>query len=190
MDVSICSQQCVSLEKKVDAHNVKTADVVSMADCSITIEDIEGELSKIERIQNILVRRESELRYMMDDIQLCREITRLKKELQKIISIPEEAKSSENREREEELLQQIHKLVETRDFLVEDVEFERLREREEDREMAAFLQSKLTKTLAKKNHSLQNQQVAPQSHPKPGPYLTKTGLTLLKDCCGLNCSVM
>ncbi|KAJ0058020.1 hypothetical protein NL108_007244, partial [Boleophthalmus pectinirostris] len=86
----------------------------------------------------------------MDDIQLCREITRLKKELQKIISIPEEAKSSENREREEELLQQIHKLVETRDFLVEDVEFERLREREEDREMAAFLQSKLTKTLAKK----------------------------------------
>lgn len=36
-------------------------------------------------------------------------------------------KSSEDRQREEELLQQIHKLVETRDFLVDDVEFERLR---------------------------------------------------------------
>ncbi len=36
-------------------------------------------------------------------------------------------KSNEDRQREEELLQQIHKLVETRDFLVDDVEFERLR---------------------------------------------------------------
>uniref|UniRef100_A0A673BLK8 Zgc:171844 n=1 Tax=Sphaeramia orbicularis TaxID=375764 RepID=A0A673BLK8_9TELE len=85
------------------------------------------ELFKIERIRDILVRRESELRYMMDDIQLCKEITRLKKELQKLVSIPEKDKSKEDREREEELLQQINKLVETRDFLVEDVEFERLR---------------------------------------------------------------
>ncbi|TNN22063.1 putative protein C16orf45 [Liparis tanakae] len=36
-------------------------------------------------------------------------------------------KSGEDRQKEEELLQQIHKLVETRDFLVDDVEFERLR---------------------------------------------------------------
>lgn len=36
-------------------------------------------------------------------------------------------KSNEDRQKEEELLQQIHKLVETRDFLVDDVEFERLR---------------------------------------------------------------
>lgn len=36
-------------------------------------------------------------------------------------------KSSEDRQKEEELLQQIQKLVETRDFLVDDVEFERLR---------------------------------------------------------------
>uniref|UniRef100_A0A8C6TK25 Zgc:171844 n=1 Tax=Neogobius melanostomus TaxID=47308 RepID=A0A8C6TK25_9GOBI len=182
--------------------------------------DIDVELFKIERIRDVLVRRESELRYMMDDIQLCKEITRLKKELQMIVSIPETEKSKEHRLREEELMQQIHKLVETRDFLVEDAEFERLREREEDREMATFLQSKLTKTLAKKskpwtavvNHyplviitclgnfiihiilcssgALQNRQVAPHSHTKPRPFLTQTGLTLLKDCCGLSCSVM
>lgn len=36
-------------------------------------------------------------------------------------------KSNEDKQKEEELLQQIHKLVETRDFLVDDVEFERLR---------------------------------------------------------------
>ncbi|XP_016321483.1 uncharacterized protein C16orf45-like isoform X3 [Sinocyclocheilus anshuiensis] len=117
-------------------------DVVSMADSTITVEDIEGELFKIERIKDALVRKESELRYMMDDIQLCTEITRLKKELQKLVSIPDKDKSNENRQREEELLQQIQKLVETRDFLVDDMEFERLREREEDKEMADFLQTK------------------------------------------------
>lgn len=39
----------------------------------------------------------------------------------------ENEKSNEEKQKEEELVQQIHKLVETRDFLVDDVEFERLR---------------------------------------------------------------
>ncbi|POI24188.1 hypothetical protein CIB84_012065 [Bambusicola thoracicus] len=39
-------------------------EVISMADSTTTIDDIEGELFKIERIREILVRRESELRYM------------------------------------------------------------------------------------------------------------------------------
>lgn len=39
-------------------------DVVSMADSTVTIEDIEEELFRIERLREILVRRESELRYM------------------------------------------------------------------------------------------------------------------------------
>ncbi|KAK2515533.1 C16orf45 [Columba guinea] len=125
-------------------------EIVSMADSTTTIDDIEGELFKIERIREILVRRESELRYMMDDIQLCKEISRLKKDLQKLIVLPENEKSNEEKQREEELVQQIHKLVETRDFLVDDVEFERLREREEDKEMAEFLQSKLSKSYLQK----------------------------------------
>ncbi len=40
------------------------ADVVSMADSTITVGDIEGELYKIDRLRDILIRRESELRYM------------------------------------------------------------------------------------------------------------------------------
>ncbi|KAM9780313.1 bMERB domain-containing protein 1 [Neosynchiropus ocellatus] len=160
-------------------------DVISMADSSITVDDIEGELVKIERIRDILVRRESELRYMMDDIQLCKEITQLKKELQTLISAPDAEKSEAHRDREEELLQQINKLVETRDFLVEDAEFERLREREEDREMASFLQSRMSG--APKGARLHHQ-VA--SKTQRTPFITKTGLTLLKDCCGFTCSVM
>uniref|UniRef100_A0A3B4GZD7 BMERB domain-containing protein n=1 Tax=Pundamilia nyererei TaxID=303518 RepID=A0A3B4GZD7_9CICH len=180
------SQVCGALEDtQVDEAAEKADDVISMADSTITVEDIEGELFRIERIRDILVRRESELRYMMDDIQLCKEITRLKQELQKLVSIPDKDKSKEDREREEKLLQQINKLVETRDFLVDDVEFERLREREEDREMAAFLQSKFPKALAAKDRK-----VAFKSQQTSAPLLTKTGLTLLKDCCGFTCSVM
>uniref|UniRef100_A0A3Q2P9Z6 Zgc:171844 n=1 Tax=Fundulus heteroclitus TaxID=8078 RepID=A0A3Q2P9Z6_FUNHE len=98
-----------------------TEDVISMADSTVTIEDIEGELFRIERIREVLVRRESELRYMMDDIQLCKEITKLKQELQRLVTIPDTDKSTEDREKEEELLKQINKLVETRDFLVDDL---------------------------------------------------------------------
>ncbi|XP_055653801.1 bMERB domain-containing protein 1-like isoform X2 [Falco peregrinus] len=154
-------------------------EIVSMADSTTTIDDIEGELFKIERIREILVRRESELRYMMDDIQLCKEISRLKKELQKLIALPENEKSNEEKQKEEELVQQIHKLVETRDFLVDDVEFERLREREEDKEMAEFLQT----PVKEKKMTSRGQQTS-------APYMTKTGLTLLKECCGFTCSIM
>ncbi|XP_054616758.1 bMERB domain-containing protein 1 isoform X2 [Dunckerocampus dactyliophorus] len=173
----------------MDGARETAEDVISMADSSFTLEDIEGELFKIERTRNILVRRESELRYMMDDIQLCNEITRLKRELQSLVSIPDQDKSREDREREEELLRQINKLVETRDFLVDDVEFERLREREEDREMANFLESKFPKTLGTKS-AQQDQKVVSKSPRTAAPFITKTGLTLLKDCCGFTCSVM
>ncbi|XP_067228640.1 bMERB domain-containing protein 1 isoform X1 [Chanodichthys erythropterus] len=166
-------------------------DVVSMADSTITVEDIEGELFKIERIKDALVRKESELRYMMDDIQLCKEITRLKKELQKLVSIPDKDKSNEDRQREDELLQQIQKMVETRDFLVDDMEFERLREREEDKEMADFLQTKFPNRCRMKSmYHTKDKRMTSRAQQTSSPYVTKTGVTLLKECCGFTCSVM
>ncbi|XP_071029562.1 bMERB domain-containing protein 1-like isoform X2 [Oncorhynchus clarkii lewisi] len=186
------SKQYGSLERtKLDRKaDKKEEDIVSMADSTITIDHIEGELFRIERIRDVLVRRESELRYMMDDIQLCKEITRLKKELQKLVSVSDTDKSNEDRQREEELLQQIHKLVETRDFLVDDVEFERLREREEDKEMADFLQSKFPKTLKKKDVTEDRRMTSKAQQTSSTPFVTKTSLTLLKECCGFTCSVM
>ncbi|XP_077590845.1 bMERB domain-containing protein 1 [Stigmatopora nigra] len=172
----------------MDEENEKS-DVISMADSTVTLEDIEKELSKIERLRNVLVRRESELRYMMDDIQLCNEITRLKGDLQKLVSNPDKDKPEKVRKREEELLQQISKLVETRDFLVDDVEFERLREREEDQEMAAVLQP-IQQNISGKKGATQDRKVVTKSPHASAPFLTKTGITLLKDCCGFTCSIM
>uniref|UniRef100_A0A8C7RHC1 Zgc:171844 n=1 Tax=Oncorhynchus mykiss TaxID=8022 RepID=A0A8C7RHC1_ONCMY len=185
-------QQTISVWTSLCAETGKAEeDIVSMADSTITIDHIEGELFRIERIRDVLVRRESELRYMMDDIQLCKEITRLKKELQKLVSVSDTDKSNEDRQREEELLQQIHKLVETRDFLVDDVEFERLREREEDKEMADFLQSKFSKTSKKKGMCKCDRRMTSKAQQTSStPFVTKTGLTLLKECCGFTCSVM
>ncbi|KAJ4944917.1 bMERB domain-containing protein 1 [Gymnodraco acuticeps] len=183
------SHQYGSLERTEWSKDTKKPDedVVSMADSTITVDDIEGELFKIDRIRDVLVRRESELRYMMDDIQLCKEITRLKKDLQKLVSIPDNDKSNEDRQKEEELLQQIHKLVETRDFLVDDVEFERLREKEEDKEMADFLNSKFPKNMKKKGVPPRR---APSRAQQTSSPFAKTGLTLLKECCGFTCSIM
>lgn len=186
-----CAKHYGSLESTTWKADVeKETDIISMADSTTTVDDIEGELFKIERIRDILVRRESELRYMMDDIQLCKEITRLKKELQKLVSIPDKDKSNDDKQKEEELLQQIHKLVETRDFLVDDVEFERLREREEDKEMADFLQIKLSTASSKKTKSAKERKTTSRAQQTSKPFMAKTGLTLLKECCGFTCSIM
>lgn len=45
-------------------------------------------------------------------------------------SLPEKDKTAKHRQQEEELILKIHKLVQKRDFLVDDAEVERLRYRE------------------------------------------------------------
>ncbi|KAM9474515.1 bMERB domain-containing protein 1-like isoform 1-T1 [Salvelinus alpinus] len=228
-------KQYGSLERtKFDRQADKKAeeDIVSMADSTITIDHIEGELFRIERIRDVLVRRESELRYMCrgkrgetqrkdndagyGEVQLlgrCAPMhtdgrhsalqgnhTAEKRTSEAGVCFSpslslnyltfDTDKSNEDRQREEELLQQIHKLVETRDFLVDDVEFERLREREEDKEMADFLQSKFPKTLKKKDVTEDRRMTSKAQQTSSTPFVTKTGLTLLKECCGFTCSVM
>ncbi|XP_078120453.1 bMERB domain-containing protein 1 isoform X2 [Sander vitreus] len=100
---------------------------VSMAESTMAPEEIEVEMARIQRLREVLVRRESELRFMMDDIQLCKDIMSLKQELRQIVTVPEKEKNKKHRQREEELILKIHKLVQKRDFLVDDAEVERLR---------------------------------------------------------------
>ncbi|KAF3852282.1 hypothetical protein F7725_005637, partial [Dissostichus mawsoni] len=148
------SHQYGSLERTEWSKDTKKPDedVVSMADSTITVDDIEGELFKIDRIRDVLVRRESELRYMMDDIQLCKEITRLKKDLQKLVSIPDNDKSNEDRQKEEELLQQ-------------------------------------STSWLRPETSWWTIRVPSRAQQTSSPF-AKTGLTLLKECCGFTCSIM
>ncbi|XP_031165462.2 bMERB domain-containing protein 1 [Sander lucioperca] len=61
---------------------------VSMAESTMAPEEIEVEMARIQRLREVLVRRESELRFMMDDIQLCKDIMSLKQELRQIVTVP------------------------------------------------------------------------------------------------------
>ncbi|XP_026159741.1 bMERB domain-containing protein 1 [Mastacembelus armatus] len=166
---------------------------VSMAESTMSPEEIEVEMTRIQRLREVLVRRESELRFMMDDIQLCKDIMSLKQELRQIVAVSEKEKTKTHKQREEELILKIHKLVQKRDFLVDDAEVERLREREEDKEMAEFLRLKLM-PLEQKLKVTQNPPKPKRQIPEPPPNkpsITKSGVAIIKDCCGATqCAVM
>uniref|UniRef100_A0A8I5Y9K0 BMERB domain containing 1 n=1 Tax=Rattus norvegicus TaxID=10116 RepID=A0A8I5Y9K0_RAT len=150
-------------------------DIISMAETSMMPEEIELEMAKIQRLREVLVRRESELRF------IC--LT--------VFSLPEKEKTKLQKQREDELIQKIHRLVQKRDFLVDDAEVERLREQEEDKEMADFLRIKL-KPLDKVTKSSASSRAEKKAEPPPSkPTVAKTGLALIKDCCGATqCNIM
>uniref|UniRef100_A0A3P8VZL8 BMERB domain containing 1 n=1 Tax=Cynoglossus semilaevis TaxID=244447 RepID=A0A3P8VZL8_CYNSE len=162
---------------------------VSMAESTMSPDEIEVEMARIQRLREVLVRRESELRFMMDDIQLCKDIMSLKQELRQIVAVPDKEKTKKHKQREEELILKIHKLVQKRDFLVDDAEVERLREREEDKEMAEFLRLKLMPLENKLKAAQSSEQIL---EPPPNkPSITKSGVAIIKDCCGATqCSIM
>ncbi|XP_054896804.1 bMERB domain-containing protein 1 isoform X1 [Poeciliopsis prolifica] len=166
---------------------------VSMAESTMSPEEIEVEMARIQRLREVLVRRESELRFMMDDIQLCKDIMSLKQELRQIVSVPDKEKNKKHKQREEELILKIHKLVQKRDFLVDDAEVERLREKEEDKEMAEFLRLKL-RPLEQKLKAPANPQKPKRQTPEPPPnkpFIARSGAAIIKDCCGVaQCAVM
>ncbi|XP_023680930.1 bMERB domain-containing protein 1 isoform X1 [Paramormyrops kingsleyae] len=165
---------------------------VSMVDSTMSPDEIEMEMARIQRLREVLVRRESELRFMMDDIQLCKDIMKLKQELRKIVAVPEQEKTNKHRQREEELILKIHKLVQKRDFLVDDAEVERLREQEEDKEMAEFLRLKLLPLERQTKVTEGPPKLKTTPPPPPGkPSITKSGAAIIKDCCGAaQCIVM
>ncbi|XP_028830644.1 bMERB domain-containing protein 1 [Denticeps clupeoides] len=166
---------------------------VCMVESTMSPDEIEVEMVRIQRLREVLVRRESELRFMMDDIQLCKDIMNLKQELRMIVAVPEKEKTKKHLQQEEELIQKIHKLVQKRDFLVDDAEVERLREQEEDKEMADFLRLKLT-PLEKLSKVTETPPKMKKSVPEPPPNkysITKSSMAIIKDCCGATqCTIM
>ncbi|KAK1162812.1 bMERB domain-containing protein 1-like [Acipenser oxyrinchus oxyrinchus] len=171
--------------------NKDQQDVVSMAETSLSPGEMEVEMVRIQRLREVLVRRESELRFMMDDIHLCKDIMNLKQELRKIVAVPEKEKTKKHKQREEELILKIQKLVQKRDFLVDDAEVERLREQEEDKEMADFLRLKLMplEKMTKVTES-SPKKMTPERPPNK-PSIAKSGAAIIKDCCGATqCTIM
>ncbi|XP_058013835.1 bMERB domain-containing protein 1 [Ahaetulla prasina] len=186
-------------KQPADGLGKNQLDIISMAETTMMPEEIEMEMGKIQRLREVLVRRESELRFMMDDIQLCKDIMTLKKELQNLVAISEKDKTKLQNQREDELIQKIHNLVQKRDFLVDDAEVERLREKEEDKEIADFLRLKLkpldcvVQSPTRVPKEKKGEPPPPPLPPLPPnkPTIAKTSAALIKDCCGMTqCAIM
>uniref|UniRef100_A0A8C2ANX5 BMERB domain-containing protein n=1 Tax=Cyprinus carpio TaxID=7962 RepID=A0A8C2ANX5_CYPCA len=114
-------------------------------------------------------------RFLTDDEELTEQPSNLRQYAEK---------TKKHRQREEKLIQEIHQLVQKRDFLVDDAEVERLREQEEDKEMAEFLRQKL---------SVIQRAPKPRTAEPPAnkPSISKSSAALIKDCCGATqCVIM
>uniref|UniRef100_UPI00358DDB03 bMERB domain-containing protein 1-like isoform X1 n=2 Tax=Myxine glutinosa TaxID=7769 RepID=UPI00358DDB03 len=157
--------------------------VVNMADWSVSMHDVQEELVSIEALKERLIRRESELRYMVEDFQLCQEIVHLKMELKKLQLLPDEARPAWSRQREEELMSMVQALVDKRDILVEDLEFERRREQEEDRERASSAKRDVKRNT---NEPVTSGPSGTQP-PVDKPSLARTSLEMLQYCWNACC---
>ncbi|RXN01994.1 hypothetical protein EOD39_3302 [Acipenser ruthenus] len=165
-------------------------DVVSMAETSMSPDEMEVEMVRIQRLREVLVRRESELRFIY--LQNRNEIFPPNhSRIYRLLKL-QKAKTKKHKQREEELILKIHKLVQKRDFLVDDAEVERLREQEEDKEMADFLRLKLMplEKMTKVTDSSPKKKVTPEPPPNK-PSIAKSGAAIIKDCCGATqCTIM
>ncbi|XP_067907195.1 F-actin-monooxygenase MICAL3-like isoform X2 [Heterodontus francisci] len=97
---------------------------------------------KLVQEKNSLVRYESELMIFARELELEDRQSRLQQELRERMAIDDNLKSSEELSEEKRILNEMLEVVEQRDALVALLEEQRLREKEEDKDLEAVMLSK------------------------------------------------
>ncbi|XP_072340309.1 F-actin-monooxygenase MICAL3-like isoform X2 [Scyliorhinus torazame] len=97
---------------------------------------------KLVQEKNSLVRYESELMIFARELELEDRQSRLQQELRERMAIDDHLKSSEELAEEKQILNEMLEVVEQRDSLVALLEEQRLREKEEDKDLEAVMLSK------------------------------------------------
>lgn len=97
---------------------------------------------KLVQEKNALVRYESELMIFARELELEDRQSRLQQELRERMAVEDHLKSEEELAQEKQILNEMLEVVEQRDALVALLEEQRLREKEEDKDLEAVMLSK------------------------------------------------
>lgn len=89
--------------------------------------------------RNVILRRESELIYLLQSHNYEERYRTVEGELRKLVAMRDEVKSSDDLKRERELLSELLELVQKRSFIVDSLEEERVREIHEDEKVEQAL---------------------------------------------------
>ncbi|KAL8175375.1 UNVERIFIED_CONTAM: hypothetical protein K2H54_021549 [Gekko kuhli] len=94
---------------------------------------------KLIHEKQLLLRRESELMYRSRQQKLEEKQWNIETELRNLMNKPESLKTPKDKAQEEELLKSYLAIIDGRNEIVENLDEDRIRELEEDKEMAALI---------------------------------------------------
>ncbi|KAM7296556.1 uncharacterized protein LOC8036862 isoform X1 [Ixodes scapularis] len=126
-----------------------------------TVEDIEEGLFQVQRMHSHVMAKTTSLVYRLQDVLLQEECSRLRKQMQRISTLPAERRTAQLREREHDLIVRIVRNVNKRDAILADLHTEQLRAADEqrlmDREYQRWRRGFPDKTFGDKTDALYKQ---------------------------------
>ncbi|XP_064478408.1 uncharacterized protein LOC135391836 [Ornithodoros turicata] len=100
-----------------------------------TLEEVEEGLFQVHRTHGHVTTRTHELMYRLQDMLLVEECNRLRKQMSKISSLPPDKKSDKIKEREQQLICRIVRIVNKRDAILADLHIEQMRGTDEQEQI-------------------------------------------------------
>ncbi|XP_034046974.1 MICAL-like protein 2a [Thalassophryne amazonica] len=136
----------VELEKKLRSCEEE-------GDGDILMEPLMVDWFNLIRQKQMYIRKESELVYIAQTLELERQQPGVEWELRRLLEKPDHLKTTEERQQEKKLLQRLVEIVDGRNAIVDGLDEDRLREVEEDKQLNEMMQNLRVKKSKNKRKS-------------------------------------